>query len=238
MPYRLLTEFEDLFRGKRFLHRRPHQGDVVASQLYEDLYELGRSKSYVKGIDGHLLGINSGNRITGQQARRGDGTFGEFVPNLTAVVVQNFHVARGHLASLQIGAETKIFNAALGKQQIERVGDLNGQASAFRRHNSQAVCVAIIGINFAPHYAAYEGERVTKTDGVKYKHPAQEAPKMAELLEREVRPNFDEFILLRYRATNDEPFPFEWVNEELTSREYGAALVRLSNLYQSRFGGR
>src|SRR5438552_1157299 len=100
MAYRLLQAFEELFRGKPFLHRRPNQGDAIAALLYEDLYELGRSSAYVEGVKAHTLGINSGNKIVGQQARRGDGTFGELVPNVTAVVIPSFFVPRGHLANL------------------------------------------------------------------------------------------------------------------------------------------
>jgi hypothetical protein len=145
-------------------------------------------------------------------------------------------VARGSVGILEVGAETKIFSTALGKQQRERVGDINGQAATFRAHNLDCITVAIIGVNYADHYAAYEGERATHTDGKKYKHPVQEAATMLTLLEVEVRPHFDELILLPYKATNEPPYPFEWVNDRRTFEEYGAALLRLSNLYQRRFG--
>lgn len=234
--YRLLIEFEALFKGKQFLHRRPNQGDWLAAQLYEDLVMLGRSTSLLKGVETHRLAINSGNKIVGMAARRGDGTFGELVPNVAAIVIPGFAVARGPVATLEIGAETKIFSTALGKQQRERVGDINDQAATFRKHNVDAITVAIIGMNHAEPYSAYEGERVTKTDGKKYKHPAQEAPAFVTLLTQEVKPNFDEFILLPYRATNEDPFPFEWLNQARTHEEYGASLLRVSNLYEKRFG--
>ena len=235
MPYRMLSAFESLFRDKPFLHRRPNQGDAIAAELYEDLFELSRSKSYVAGVRSKILGVNGGNKIVGREARRGDGTFGEFVPNSEVLVVPDFNVARGHLANLQIGTETKIFSTALGKQQRERVGDLNDQANTFHRHNAQALRVAIVGLNHAPHYAAYEGDRITRTDGKKYKHPIQEASKMAALLLNEVAPHYDEFLLLEYEATNENPFPFSWLNHAKTEREYGAALIRLSVEFEKRF---
>jgi hypothetical protein len=49
------------------------------------------------------------------------------------------------------------------------------------------------------------------------------------------KPAFDEFLLLRFRATNVEPFPFEWVDESATSKEYSAVLVRVSREYDRRF---
>jgi len=45
---------------------------------------------------------------------------------------------------------------------------------------------------------------------------------------------YDEFIILRYEATNESPFPFSWVNAEQTSLDYAASLVRLSVLYDQR----
>lgn len=236
MAYRMLSAFETLFEGKPFLHRRPNQGDAVAAELYEDLYELARSKSFVEHVKKHRCGLNSGNIVIGKVSRRGDGTFGEFVPNIQASVVPGFSIAQGHLATLQIGIETKIFSTALGKQRRERVGDLNDQATTFERTNKDAIRVAIIGVNHASSYASYEGERITKTDGKKYKHPADEAPAMVTMLKQEVQPNFDEMILLEYRAPNQAPFPFEWLASERVSREYGAALLRISNLYETRFG--
>ena len=37
------------------------------------------------------------------------------------------------------------------------------------------------------------------------------------------------------RATNVAPFPFEWVDVEQTSKEYGALLIRVSREYDRRF---
>ena len=236
MVYRLLAGFQELFEGKPFLHRRPNQGDTLAALFYEDLYGLGRSNSLVRGVDDHRLAINSGNKITGKPARRGDGTFGELVPNVTAIVIPGYKIARGPVANLEIGAETKIFNTALRKQQQERVGDLNDQAAEFTKHRKEAIRVAIVGVNHAPQYTAYDGDKTTITDGRKYRHPAQEADGMVLALSRSVMPQYDEFLLLKYRASNSSPYDFAWIDGRSTHQEYGAALLRLSDLYQRRFG--
>jgi hypothetical protein len=54
-------------------------------------------------------------------------------------------------------------------------------------------------------------------------------------LQRDVAQLYDEFIVLHYSATNDEPFPFSWVNFDQTYADYGAALVRISREYDRRF---
>jgi hypothetical protein len=38
-----------------------------------------------------------------------------------------------------------------------------------------------------------------------------------------------------HRATNESPYPFEWVSQRENALEYGAALIRISNEYQKRF---
>ena len=48
-------------------------------------------------------------------------------------------------------------------------------------------------------------------------------------------PAFDEFLLLAFKATNQEPFPFTWINPAAIAADYGAALVRIADLYEKRF---
>jgi hypothetical protein len=54
-------------------------------------------------------------------------------------------------------------------------------------------------------------------------------------LREESAPHFDEFLVLRFRATNAPAFPFEWVNYKDTQLDYAAALARVSREYQQRF---
>ncbi|MGH9777097.1 MAG: hypothetical protein ACRD5I_01675, partial [Candidatus Acidiferrales bacterium] len=74
--------------------------------------------------------------------------------------------------------------------------------------------------------------KTTGRDG--FLHPAQEA-KQAEARLAEAAGAFDEFLVLRFRATNERPYPFEWVDLEATALDSGAALVRVSRKYEERF---
>ena len=48
---------------------------------------------------------------------------------------------------------------------------------------------------------------------------------------RASRPNFDEFLVLPFIATNADPYAFAWVNENKMQLDYGAILVRVSNTF-------
>ncbi len=70
-------------------------------------------------------------------------------------------------------------------------------------------------------------------------HPKQTVKECEEAERRiveAIRPKYDEWVLLRYRATNAEPFLFEWVNKEATELDYAAVLTRISRRYDQRFG--
>ena len=47
---------------------------------------------------------------------------------------------------------------------------------------------------------------------------------------------FDELLFLKYRATNEPPYLFEWVEPIGLRLDYEAALVRISKTYEDRFG--
>lgn len=87
MAYKLLERFRGLFEGQKYLHRRSNIGDQVASFLYDDLLVLGRSPKFVASVCGAHSVINVANVTVGKSARRGDGTFGERVPNVVPVAV-------------------------------------------------------------------------------------------------------------------------------------------------------
>jgi hypothetical protein len=170
----------------------------------------------------------------GIKARRGDGTFGETVPATPVLSDPGFLVARGTVATVEIGVEMKILSKAMIKQ-IDRVtGDLQKQVPQFKRGSGNPICVALVGINHAPYAVGYEGDRAYRTDGKANRHPIQEADDATRRLLRDVAPMYDEFILLHYSATNDDPFPFSWVNFDQTSADYAAALVRISREYDRR----
>ena len=121
-------------------------------------------------------------------------------------------------------------------KQIDRViSDLTNQIAQFRRGRGNPICVAFVGINFSDEYVSFEGRKRWPTDGKKYKHPIQEAAQVEQRLTDRARSAFDEFQILRFRATNTKPFPFEWVDESKTRLEYSALLTRVSREYDRRF---
>lgn len=235
MAYKLLEQFRALFKGQKYLHRRSNTGDQVASFLYDDLFELARSPKFVAAVSGQRSVINVANVTVGRTARRGDGTLGERVPNVAAIVVPDHLVSFGQVATIDVGIEVKVLAKAMIKQ-LDRVGtDMINQAAEFRRHGGNPICVGIVGINRAKNYVSFEGTREWPTDGKKTPHPSQEAEQAERRLIPRIQPEFDEVIVLRYMATNADPFPFKWVDAVTTETEYAASLLRISREYEKRF---
>lgn len=233
--YTLLKTFRGLFEGKPYLHRKSNLGDLVASQLYEDLIALNKSAKLVERVQHHERVVNQKNLMTGKPSRRGDGTFGELVPAACALTEKGMLVARGPVATIEIGAETKILAKAMIKQIDRVITDLINQAKQFKSGGGKPICVAFIGINFAEQYVSFEGRKRWPTDGKKYKHPIQEAAQAEQRLKEKASPAFDEFQILRFRATNTRPFPFEWSDLSTTEMEYSSILTRVSREYDRRF---
>lgn len=235
MTYRLLSRFRSLFEGVPYRHRDSGLGDSVAWCLPEDLYALNRSVKLKERIEGKSRVLNAQNRLRGIKARRGDGTFGELIPHALAIASPGFVVARGPVATVEIGSEVKILAKSMIKQIDRVMNDLKNQKNEFERAGGSPITVGIVGINQAPQYISYEGEREWPTDGKKHKHPVQEAVETEKRLLQNVSNEFDEFILLRFRATNRDPFPFEWVDQKRTEMDYGAVLTRIIRKYEARF---
>ncbi|MDP9185774.1 MAG: hypothetical protein M3O72_00255 [Verrucomicrobiota bacterium] len=233
--YALLRIFRDLFEGKPYLHRKSNLGDLVASQLYEDLVSINKSARLVERVQRHERVVNLRNIMTGKPGRRGDGTFGELVPAAIAITEKGMLVARGPVATIEIGAETKILAKAMIKQIDRVITDLINQVNEFKRRGGNPISVGFIGINFADQYVSFEGRKRWPTDGKKYKHPIQEAAQAEQRLNDKARPAFDEFQILRFRATNAKPYPFDWVDLGKVELEYSALLTRVSREYDRRF---
>lgn len=238
MSARLLDAFRRLFEGQPYLHRVSNQGDRLSLELYEDLYELGRSPKFTSSVDTRERGVGPRNRsVTLERMRRGDGTFGCIIDPAKARAFPGYHVARAALATIDIAVEMKILNKAMIKQIDRVVNDLEKQVQNWKAVSPDVVTAAAIGVNHAPYTVGYEGDRQFRTDGRKHKHPADEAA-VAErhIVDRIVaRKIYDEVIILRYRATNEPPFRFSWVDEARTVEAYRAALVRLSLRIEERF---
>lgn len=233
MPYRLLDTFRDLFDGNAYHHRKSGQGDFVAIQFYEDLFSLGRSQKYLSRVNSGLSVLNVQNRRTGIKARRGDGSFGEIVANAIAIADPGYAVKRGPIATIEIGIEVKIVHKAMLKQIDRVITDMKNQVTEFKTHHGAPITVGIAGINCEQYTVSYEGPgRSYKTTGKGgFSHPYQEADEAEHRLRTLAAPRFDEFLVLRYRATNEPPFPFAWDNPQKTHQEYGAVLTRVSSRF-------
>ena len=180
--------------------------------------------------------VNRQNTRRGVLARRGDGTFGEIIPNTPALIEPGFRVARGEVATVELGIEVKILAKAMLKQIDRVIGDLNKQVSQFQLGGGSPVTIGIVGINHAAVYTSYEGDREYRTTGRDgYAHPIQEAKEAKRRLVTMAAPQFDQFLPLEFRAENVAPFRFEWLNKDSTERDYGAVLTRVLRSYDQRF---
>lgn len=173
--FRLLRTFQSLFDGTQYKHRDSSLGDLVAGQLYEDLVALNKSEKLTHRVQARERVVNLGNKAIGRPSRRGDGTFGELVPTTIAITEAGLFVARGEVANIEIGAETKILAKAMIKQIDRVIGDLIRQVEEFKRTGGNPICIGIVGVNCSNTYTSYEGKNEWPTDGKKYKHPVQEA---------------------------------------------------------------
>jgi hypothetical protein len=147
----LLDRFRSLFDGVRYRHRDSSLGDSVAWCLPEDLYALGRSKKFNSRVDAKQCVLNVQNRLRGIHARRGDGTFGEIIPHAIAEDVTGFVVARGPIATVEIGTEVKVLAKAMIKQIDRVMNDLQNQKREFGTAGGNPISLGIVGINQADH---------------------------------------------------------------------------------------
>ena len=235
--YRLLSEFEGLFKCKVYRHRDSTQGDFVATHLYEDLLSIDRSPKYVRTVvERQDRVLNTQNLRRGVKARRGDGTLGQIIPGEAPIFEAGYAVGRGTIATVEIGIEVKILFKAMIKQIDRVMNDLRNQAQQFRRGGGDPIRIGIVGINRADYCIGYEKDRQYPTTGRGgFPHPMQESEEAEKRLEQHVRGYFDEFLVLRFKATNEPPFPFEWVDLKSLRLDYGAALTRVSSEFEKRF---
>jgi hypothetical protein len=203
--------------------------------LYEDLVAISRSPKLLEAVKKGTVVLNVANRLQGIKARRGDGTFGEIIPGETPIRDVGYAVARGKIATVEIGVEVKILAKAMIKEIDRVINDLRNQVLQFRKGGAHSLCVGVVGINQADHYVSFEGERSWPTTGRGgYLHPIQEAAEAERRLIEYAVPAYNEFLLLRYRATNQDPYPFEWVDFEEIRLNYAALLTRISSAFQQR----
>lgn len=237
MPYLLLERFRALFEGVKYVHRDSSLGDSVAVYLTEDIYLLRKSTL----LDGRITNAervqNTQNKRRGVSARRGDGTFGELIPGATPTRVEGYHVARGPIATVEIGVEVKILCKAMIRQIDRVMQNMEDQVTQFRLGGGQPISLCVAGINHAQQYVSYEGDREWPTTGKgRHKHPFQEAGAVEDRIRARVVPQYDDVLFLRFRATNTPPFDFEWLNGPEVEMDYAAILTRMVRRYEQRFG--
>ncbi len=176
--------------------------------------------------------LNVANTRVGVLARRGDGSFGEIVPNVAPIEVPDFLVKRGPIATIEIGIEVKIIQKAMIRQIGRVISDLKDQVQHFARKRGSPITVGVVGINWARQYVSYEGDKPWATTGRgRYKHPCQEAEETERRLKELAAPSFDEFLILHFVATNSPPYEFSWVDEHQSLLDYGAVLARVSSRF-------
>jgi hypothetical protein len=234
ITFALLAAFERLFHGQVYKHRQSMLGNIVATHLYEDLYAHGKSAELNDRVEQGLCVANVSGSTRGVKARRGDGTFGATVPGSSPVKVPGFAVAQGMVALTHIGAEFKIIATAHLKQIDRVINDLTGSAKSLREKSRDAITVGFAAVNYSEHWTGQEGTREFPVDK-KSERQRRESDETSRRLLELAAPSFDEFLLLRFRATNRPPYPFSWLNATATASDYGAAVVRIAGLYDRRF---
>jgi hypothetical protein len=118
--------------------------------LYDDLVTINRSPKLVEAaINRKDRVLNVQNKRRGVAARRGDGTFGEIIPGETPIIDPGYLVARGPIATVEIGIEVKILAKAMIKQIDRVINDLRNQVNQFKHGGGNPICVAVVGINQA-----------------------------------------------------------------------------------------
>lgn len=79
--------------------------------------------------------------LTGINARRADGTFGERNPSVAVMDEPGYVVARSHLATIEVGVEVKILMKAMIKQIDRVIGDMKKQVEEFRHGGGNPISV-------------------------------------------------------------------------------------------------
>lgn len=224
MVYRLLSRFEEIFRRGPYLHRNANLGDSVAVEFYEDMYSLARSAPYNRAVDQRSLVVNTTNKITGKTSRRGDGTLGDLVPGVPPEQLTNFQVWRGPTATMRVGVEVKILAKSMIKQIDRVMNDLRKQADEFVSLTAGATKVALVGLNWSEKYSSFEGERRFPAE----RAPSSEAGEAKRRIQQQVSPKYHELLFLEFKATNEPPYDFVWINSAGTLQQYASALLRVS----------
>jgi hypothetical protein len=231
--FRLVERFKNTFFGTRYDHRNSSLGNIIGRELFEDLVAHSGSAAYVDHVQNGRTVVNRGGKIhTPKAIRRNDSILGRPPAGVTlAAPTSGFSVFEGSVAEPRLGCELKI----LAKSQLKQIGrvisDLERFADRMKSLNQRCINVAVVGVNHESDYVGWEGDRPYR-----HKLTASEPETVSARLSEALLNRYDELLIFRFRATNQLPYPFSWVDPREVDLDYGAALTRAGELYQSRFG--
>ena len=255
MAYRLLEAFALLFTAGVYNPRPSTQGDTLARELFEDLFVIAkrrRSRSaFVSRVEKKTNGVNPGNKIFARAPlRRGDGTFGEFLPSIVPRIVPKYKITLGSTATTEIGCEVKILATRMLGQIDRNINDLKKQVGEFRKKagSRPPISVCVVGINRSAQYRSFVGQKVRCPNcgthfpihydsgpGSRRRAPRAEAPVVLRRIADEALASYDFSTVLEFEAANVEPYAFAWSNARKTVREYETMLINLAAEYETRF---
>lgn len=228
--YRLLEIFRLTFQGVTYKHRNSTVGNKIVRELFEDLVKHVVSRALVSDVlEGRCVASRSGG-VQGRLIRRNDSIFGRPPAGAQSKKADaGYSVMEGLVAEPRIGCEVKILAKAQLKQIDRVISDLDNFSLRMKRMNEKCINVALVGVNHESDYVGYEGGRT-------FKHPlgTSEAKTVVGRLSV-LRESYDELLVFGFKATNQSPFPFKWLEERRTELDYGASLTRVGERYQERF---
>ena len=231
--FRLLERFKNTFFGTRYDHRNSSLGNIIGRELFEDLLLHSGSDAYASHAQQGRTVVNRGGKIhTPRAIRRNDSILGRPPAGVTDTPPPpGFSVSEGPVAEPRVGCEVKI----LAKSQLKQIGrvisDLERFVDRMKSLNPRCINVALVGVNYESDYVGWEGDRPYRHK-LTSKEPEVVSARLSEALLR----LYDELLIVRFRATNQSAYPFNWVHPKQVRLDYGAALTRLGELYQARFG--
>jgi hypothetical protein len=228
--FRLLDTFRHTFQGTVYKHRNSTLGNKIGRALFEDLLKHNVSTHFMRHVDTGLGVVNIGGKVHGKRLRRNDSAFGKPPAAATTRAVVGFAVREGPMAEPRIGCEVKIIAKSQQKQIDRVINDLEGFARRTKALNKRCINIAIVAVNHESDYEGHEGQR-TFRNALREGEPEH----VTARLDEELAGLYDELLVFRFRATNQPPYPFTWLDDRNVDLDYGAALARIGEKYQRRF---
>lgn len=228
--FALLEAFRQTFAGGIYRHRDSTLGNRIARQLFEDLLSHRVSTRYTDHVVNQLGVVNRGGGVHGKAIRRNDSVFGRPPAGVTiGPSPTGFNVPEGPIAEPRMACELKILAKAQQKQVDRVISDLSSFGRKMKALSENCINLAIVGVNYESDYVGYEGERPFR-DRLRSREAEIVTAKLGE-----VSKDYDEFLILPFKATNQPPFPFVWISPARVDLDYGAALTRVGERYEERF---